>query len=249
MDEKYVWKVDRQASRGAPSEGEESGAGARGRESEPARTVGAVEIIEPKDAAASGLGEDIQEVKPSRARVRAKVGAETPTTDKQRRFVKRYLSNGKDIADAFLHVTQRTKRLPAASVRKLAREMLMSAGVQYLLSEADVYKQTNLVPVFKKYGIDEARIAQELARIAFSDPTQVMAWDGKKVVIKPSDELSDDVKSTIAEVKPTKDGVVVKQHNKVDALLTLGKTLGMFREEVKPQDNRVAVQFVINKGD
>lgn len=236
-------KVDRKTPGGAPGEGQEGWSAPRRSEPEWSRSVSVVEVREPQDATASGSGKDLQ------ARPQSSLNIETPTTDRQRRFVKRYLSNGKDCVDAYSYVTKkRQKKLPQASLKKLARDTLKSAGVQYLLGVADDHKHTNLEPVFKKYGINEAKIAEELAKIAFSDPTQVMSWDGTKVDVKPSDTLSDDVKGTIAEVRPTRDGVVVKQHDKVGALLTLGKALGMFRED-KQEAPKMAVQFIINKKD
>lgn len=236
-------QVDSKAPRSPALEGEICGPDQRGPKSDPPRALSAVSLEIRRDETPSEPRKNVQ------TRVSLK-NSETPTTDRQRRFVKQYLTNGRNKVQAFLKVTPTNKRLKQSktALEVKARHMLNSAGVQSLLNMADDYKSTEVGAVLKRYAIDEARIAEELAKIALSDPTQVMSWDGTGVQIKPSHELSDDVKGTIAEVRAMKDGPPqIKQHDKVNALLSLGKALGMFNDKTPVADNRVAVQFIIRK--
>lgn len=236
-------QVNSQASRSLAREGEICGPDQRGPKSDPPRALSPVSLEIRRDETPSGPRKDVQ------ARVSLR-NSETPTTDRQRRFVKQYLTNGRNKVQAYLKASPRAKRAGQSknNLEVKARKMLNSVGVQFMLDQASDMKSTEVGAVLKRYAIDEARIAEELAKIALSDPTQVMSWDGTGVQIKPSHELSDDVKGTIAEVRASKDGPpVVKQHDKIQALLGLAKALGMFPKEQKTQDNRVAVQFIIEK--
>lgn len=240
-------KDDSETSRRAPGEGEASGLDPRVRELIPARTVSTVEIEIGGDATPSVTGKNVQARKP---RVQPKI--EIPTTELQRRFVKEYLLNGKQMTAAYKKVRSTKKPRTAIELNKLAKQLLNSAGVQYMLNMADERRSTEVGPVLAKYAITEARIAEELAKIALSSLKEVMAWGPDGVVLKDSEAISDDAARTISEVSATsgKNGtsVKVKQYDKVQALVTLGKALGMFKEE-RQEAPKMAVQFVINRGD
>ena len=51
-----------------------------------------------------------------------------------------------------------------------------------------------------------------------------------KVYLIDSDKLTPDLKAAIAEIRQTRDGVVIKLHDKRAALENLGKPLGLFKE-------------------
>ena len=76
------------------------------------------------------------------------------------------------------------------------------------------------------------RLTQEYARLAYSDITDVVEFDGRKMTLKPSASLSPDVTAAISEVRHTKEGIVVKFHNKVAALDALARHKGMFKENI-----------------
>jgi phage terminase small subunit len=104
-----------------------------------------------------------------------------------------------------------------------------------------------------KLEITAERILAELAKIGFSDirkvarfkPSSVedvdMTKDGIKITrhvsshveVTDSDDLDDDTAGAISEVSQTKDGVKVKLYDKQQALIQLGKHLGMFKEKVE----------------
>lgn len=236
---------DSKTSRRAPGEGEASRIDQGGRELVPAGVDDAVPLKIGADETPSVASPNVQ-----KSRRKVPLGPETPTTELQRRFVKEYLLNGKQMVAAYKKVRNTKKKRTPTEFVTLARQLYKSAGCQYLLNIADEHKNTELGPVFTKYAINETRIAEELAKIAFSNPKEVMAWGPDGVVLKNSADLSDDAAGTISEVSATsgKNGtsVKVKQYDKVQALLTLGKAIGMFKEE-RQEAPKLAVQFVINK--
>jgi phage terminase small subunit len=90
------------------------------------------------------------------------------------------------------------------------------------------------------------RILRELAAIAFSNITKAVTWsceegeDGQRVKVLPvpSDKLDEDTAAAISAVSQSSTGALrIKMHNKLAALVVLGKYLGMFDE--RPQNSNV----------
>jgi hypothetical protein len=77
--------------------------------------------------------------------------------------------------------------------------------------------------------ITRERIMNELAKIAFADPRDVMKWGPEGLTLLDSDQLSEDGIATVAEVceTRTKDGgsLRLKMHDKVKALDSLALTI------------------------
>lgn len=98
-----------------------------------------------------------------------------------------------------------------------------------------------------RIGITADKVVLELANIAFSKSTSVMAWGPGGVVLKDSDSLAPEeaaLVSEVSEVKPTEKGggsLKLKIHDKMKALELLGRHLGIFQDQVI---NRVQVQEV-----
>jgi len=101
--------------------------------------------------------------------------------------------------------------------------------------------------------IDVERILRELAAIAFSNISKAVTWgpsvqvreeeeDGQRVkvivsavLLVPSDKLDENTAAAISAVSQGPAGAVrIKMHNKLAALVVLGKYLGMFDE--RPQN-------------
>lgn len=101
-----------------------------------------------------------------------------------------------------------------------------------------------------KYAVTQERIIEEITKIAFSDPTQIQSWGPDGITVKPSSELTDEQKATVAEVHEMRGmhgtTMKVKQYDKLRALVDLGKAIGMFKDE-KDSGPKMAVQFVIEK--
>jgi phage terminase small subunit len=100
------------------------------------------------------------------------------------------------------------------------------------------------------------RVLRELAAIAFSDISKAVTWgpsvqvreeeeDGQRVkvivnavLLVPSDKLDENTAAAIAAVSQGSNGAVrIKMHNKLAALVVLGKYLGMFDQ--RPQNSNV----------
>jgi hypothetical protein len=102
-------------------------------------------------------------------------------------------------------------------------------------------------------------VVEELAKIAFSDIGKVLTWGPEATVIRApengvaiermetritlldSDEIDDDARAAIAEVSQGVNGALhVKLHDKLAALHTLARVLGMYRIKVDVSHTRPA---------
>lgn len=173
-------------------------------------------------------------------------------SDEQKRFIKEYLSNGKNCVQAYA----KTRNEPIAEIKKNTRQDAYKykkhPAVQQALAVAEHNAQRQISRAMDRYAITQERIAQELAKIAFSDTRDIMEWGEDGVRIKPSSELTDEAAGAIAEVSETRNDktgttVRVKNHDKVSALVNLGKSMGMFNEKIDHQHKHVSVNFVIEK--
>ena len=102
----------------------------------------------------------------------------------------------------------------------------------------------------------EQRILEELCRIAFADPRDLMRWGPDGVELRPSDELDAAQAAAVDEVSEGRGGVIrLKKHDKVKALELLGRHLGLFADRLHAEvsgpggsplreDKRILVQFV-----
>ena len=84
----------------------------------------------------------------------------------------------------------------------------------------------------KRLEISTDNVLQEIARIAFADPSLVMSWDNNGITLKPSTTLTEDVKAAVASVvqQRSRFGLTmeVKFHDKLKALEMLGRHLRMW---------------------
>lgn len=168
-------------------------------------------------------------------------------TEKQRQFVHLYLTNGRSAPHAYM--TMRGATELTENHRVTGYRLLKHPKVKKLLAEAENTVHQKTVKVFEKYAITEERVLEELARIAFSNHTDVISWNEDGVAVKNSADLTEDAKSAIAEITEieTKSGkkVKIKMADKRAALETLAKHLGLLTE--KHEHKHLAVQFVIEK--
>ena len=88
-----------------------------------------------------------------------------------------------------------------------------------------------------KVGVTVERIITELAKIAFANAGDYFQWGPGGVAIVPSETLTADQRSVIAEVSETKSetggSIKLKLSDKQAALEKLGRHLGMFKEKVE----------------
>jgi len=171
-------------------------------------------------------------------------------TPKQARFVEEYLVD--------LNATQ------AAIRAGYSAKTAYSAG-QRLLKDVDVAEAISAAQAKRseRTQITADQVLQELAKVGFSNLSDVTNWgikevafgfdaDGKRLraedigdaamvryvdapFVEPidRDNLPDEVRAAVAEVSLGKDGFKIKMHDKVGALTQIGRHLGMFKDKVE----------------
>ena len=82
----------------------------------------------------------------------------------------------------------------------------------------------------KETGIEANRVVAELAKLAFSDLTDIVKVDGNVITLKSIDVLTPAQRASISEISNTNAGLRVKMHSKIQALELLGKHLKLFTE-------------------
>lgn len=145
-------------------------------------------------------------------------------TKKQKRFVEEYLID--------LNATQAAIRAGYSpdSARDIGCENLTKPNIKAAIDRA-------MAEMSRRTGINQDRVIQEIAKLAFLNPVDVIDMDEATV----RGEAHRDDTACIASVKvkniPTDDGAItereVKTYDKLKALELLGKHLGMFTDRVK----------------
>lgn len=157
-------------------------------------------------------------------------------TEKQQRFVEEYLID--------LNATQAAIRsgYSAKTADQQGSRMLANVKVQNEISKAMAERS-------KRTGVNQDRVVQELARIAFVKMTDVVNADGE---IRP--DASDDDLACIESVKYKRSDTdtgsseerEIKIASKLKALELLGKHLGMWNDKL---DVNVTAPIVISGDD
>lgn len=115
----------------------------------------------------------------------------------------------------------------AKTASSIGARLLADAGVARAVEEGMAARA-------RRTEIDADRVVLELARIAFADPRDLMAWGPDGVALKDSASLTEEQAAGVAEVAEGSGGTLrLKKHDKVRALELLGKHLGLFRERAE----------------
>lgn len=86
----------------------------------------------------------------------------------------------------------------------------------------------------KEYDITEARVLQEMSRIAFSDITEIIQSFGPDgVVYKDIKDIPKRIRPAIKSISTTANGIQVTFHDKIGSLEQLAKFLGMYEKDNK----------------
>lgn len=149
-------------------------------------------------------------------------------TPKQRRFAELVLK-GQTAANAY-RIAYNSSGTPATCGRT-GHSMLKHPKIASILGRANTEVAIRSENVIKKYAISKERVLEELARLAFADMRNVAGWDGKKVILRESDALTDSEAAAVLEVYQSKSGVRVKLADKRAALVDLGRHLGLFNAD------------------
>jgi phage terminase small subunit len=143
-----------------------------------------------------------------------------PLSERQELFCQEYMKHH-NATRAYLAAYESDSEFNAG---KKGSQVLKSSDVQARIMELQADRAY-------RNQIDSDRVLLEIARIAFTNITDVVSFNDESMTITDSDELAEDVKSAIAEVsiKDTKFGVNrnVKMHDKSKALAVLCQHLGL----------------------
>lgn len=138
--------------------------------------------------------------------------------DKERRFAEEYIID-LDRARA-VKAAGYSHESPNSYAYELLNRPHVAEYIQYLKAEQS-----------QRTRITADRVLNELARMAFLDPSKIVSVDeGGKIVITPTNMLSEDDRRCISEIAETKDGIRVKMTDKRGALELLGKHLKIFTD-------------------
>ncbi len=145
-------------------------------------------------------------------------------TKKQRTFVQEYLID--------LNATQAAIRAgySTASARQIADENMSKHDIKNAIEKA-------LAERSKRTGVNADRIVQELAKLAFVNPTDVMNMDEATVRGDANRDDTAAISSVKVKTIPTEDGNItereVRTYDKIKALELLGKHIGMFTDKFR----------------
>lgn len=168
---------------------------------------------------------------------------EKKLTAKQQKFVDEYLID--------LNATRAYKTV----YPKCKSDEAANAASSRLLRNVKVQEQIEIgqQEIQARTKITQDKVVQELAKIAFSNATDYVEvvtrpikhriYDEKlqeyvyvegdvyeqDIILKDTNQLTDDQKAAISSIKNTKHGIAIEQCNKVEALHLLGQHLGMFK--------------------
>lgn len=146
-------------------------------------------------------------------------------TDKQKRFCEEYLIDLNATA-AYKRAGYQVKSDSVAA--SCASDLLRIPKVQAYVTELQNKRA-------RRTRVTADRVIRELARIAFSDISEVMEFDAGIVRVKSSSTLPKRVTAAIASVTftetPFGSKTTVRMHSKLTALQSLGEHLGIFKHD------------------
>lgn len=133
-----------------------------------------------------------------------------------------------------------------ATARQIAHNLLQEPEVEDYLSEL----RTSLA---EKTGITQARVLEEYAKIAFSDIRELYAGDNQLLDIRQIDDATAGAVMSVEVDELSAGGQFigytkkVKMYNKLGALDSLGKHLGIFEKD--NDQKRSEIKIVVDNKD
>jgi phage terminase small subunit len=155
-------------------------------------------------------------------------------TDKEARFCLEYLVD--------LNATQAAIRAgySQSSAKQIAYELLQREPIELRIT-------TLMQERALRTQVTADRVVRELARIGFSDLSEIASWDREgKLTLKASNEISSDASAAVVEIHShtsrSKEGEFtttrVKRADKSKALELLGRHLGLFEKDNEQSADR-----------
>ena len=133
------------------------------------------------------------------------------------RFCNEYLSDLNGTA------AYRRSGYSASNANVASCNLLGRADIQARIAELQQDRQ-------ERTQIDGDRVVEELAKIAFSNITDVVNTARGSVIISSTQDLDESVQAAIHTISETKHGVTIRMHSKTQALEMLGRYLGLFSD-------------------
>lgn len=165
-------------------------------------------------------------------RGRAKTDVDAPLTEQQELFAQHFALTNNAI-EAYRKVfavdADTTYGTIQANSYKAVRHPRIARRVEELRA---VMRQIGM----NKFEITAERVLGEMAACAFANASDYLDWDGDKVTIKPSSELTEMQRKAVISVVQQKGqtrSIKLELADKLKALEKLGKQLGLFSENVK----------------
>ena len=160
-------------------------------------------------------------------------------TAKQKRFIEEYLID--------LNATQAAIRAGYSpeSAKEIGCENLTKPNIKAAIDKAMAERS-------RRTGISQDRVLQELAKIAFVNPTDVINMDEATIKGDANREDTAAIASVKVKTIPTEDGDIMEREvkicDKLKALELLGKHLGMFTDKLNV-NAEMAVKIVDDIND
>ena len=143
------------------------------------------------------------------------------------RFVEEYLVD-LNPAKAYQRAGYQSKNAAQAAWGLLHRK-----DVQRAIQKAQEERQ-------RRCHIDQDRVLQELAKIAFANIKSMVRWDDQGFTVKNSDNITEEDAAAISEVEIKFNDfgarAKIKLYDKRAALVDIGNHLGIFDRKDKPKD-------------
>jgi phage terminase small subunit len=175
-----------------------------------------------------------------------------PRLNQQQAEFARLVASGLSATEAYV------RAYPACQSRKAARTMAYRLMKHPLIAAYGAERAATAIAAVdeavKRYAITAERVADAMARLAFTDLRQVADWrtegEGKQrrqvVTIRDADTISDEAHAAISEVRHDPGGrVTVKLYNKREALIDLARLKGWIAD--KPVDQRNLVVLKVER--
>lgn len=143
----------------------------------------------------------------------------------------------KIFADEYLIDLNATRAYKVAYPNVKKDETAASAAARLLRNvNVQEYIDKRMKDREKRTEVTQDRVVQELASIAFAKVTDYVGIRSNGttsiVVMKSTDDLTDDQVRAIAGIKEGTNGIEIKLNDKEKALELLGRHLGMFRDKI-----------------
>lgn len=145
---------------------------------------------------------------------------------RQQRFCKEYVKD-LNATRAYKKVYKCAYSTAGVEGSKSLKNPKIKAYVTQLLKERE-----------KRTDITTDKVLKELAKIGFANITDIaeVVTDSKgnkqRIIISDTEDLAEQDLAAVAEIKETKEGVAVKMHDKLKALDSIARHLGMYNDKL-----------------